>query len=315
MESRKRAHLVALTQERVAMRRFGPEIEGISRVANVRRFSLMMAVATLVVGPLAAAADAASPSELEACFLEAINDVRAANGAEPLTGSSSLAGYGRTHSAAMADAGELYHSAPGDLDPYLPAGWRSWGENVGYATGSEDCEWLFEGFWESPDHRNNMLEPSFDIVGIGVFIDASDTLWTTHVFVDSGDPPPAPTTTTTSTTTTTVAPSTTTTSTTSTTTSTTTMLPPTTTTTTPTRRRGAMRPSSPESPVPAEPATKRRCTRSTSRLWRWRVPRSPCGRRAADQSAARPATTRVLPVTGSRSSTMRSSMRSRSAGT
>jgi hypothetical protein len=74
----------------------------------------------------------------------------------------------------MAYDGNLFHSTPSQLDPVLPQGWQAWGENVGYATGSEDCGWLFEGFWESPNHRANLLNPIFDTAGIGVIVDGTD---------------------------------------------------------------------------------------------------------------------------------------------
>ena len=52
----------------------------------------------------------------------------------------------------------------------------------------------------SPSHRANLLNPEFDVAGIGVFVDADGWVWTTHVFVAL---PPTTTTTTTTTPTTT----------------------------------------------------------------------------------------------------------------
>ncbi len=195
--------------------------------AGARRRRIALAVMPLaLVLAVAPAAMAAATATLEACFLSEINSARAGVGAEPLSSSATLAAYGRAHSAEMAAAGNLYHSTSGDLASYLPAGRRSWGENVGYATGSSGCEFLFQGFWNSPNHRANLLNAAFDTVGIGVHVDASDVMWTTHVFVDTGTPPPTTTTTTSTTTTST------TTSTTSATTTTTGPAPTTTTTTT-----------------------------------------------------------------------------------
>lgn len=176
---------------------------------------------------------AAGPGELETCFLDAINTVRTGSGIDPLVIDIGLSEYGRTHSADMAAADELFHSRQTDLDTHLPAEWWAWGENVGFADGSDSCDWLFEGFWESETHRNNLMNPIFDTVGIGVFIDGSDTLWTTHLFVQT-EQVPAPTTTTTSApapTTTTTTSSTTTTSIAPTTTTSSTVAEPTTTTT------------------------------------------------------------------------------------
>jgi uncharacterized protein YkwD len=182
----------------------------LQRAASVATAAVLILALGVAMAPTARAA---SPGELEACFLDRINLARSNDGAEALGALPSLSEYGRTHSTDMSDAGYLFHSGSAQVEPELPAGWRAWGENVGYATGSQDCDWLFQGFWESPNHRANLLNPIFDTVGIGVIIDtADDTIWTTHVFVQTAAPPPATTTTTTSiapTTTTTAAPTTT----------------------------------------------------------------------------------------------------------
>ncbi len=194
-----------------------------TRLRRVARFVLAGSLAILPVTGLAPPAHAATPMELESCFLDQINAARIINGAAALELSPDLSEYGRSHSPTMAAAGFLFHSGSEQLEPVLPAGWQAWGENVGYATGSESCDWLFEAFWESPGHRDALLNPIFDLAGIGVIIDAEDTIWTTHVFVQTSSPPP----TTTTTTTTQPAPPTTTTTT---TTATTTQIPPSTTT-------------------------------------------------------------------------------------
>lgn len=187
--------------------------EGQVRVATSRglrriaRFVLAGSLAVLPVTGLTPPAHAATSMELESCFLDQINAARAINGAAALELSLDLSEYGRSHSTTMAAAGLLFHSGSEQLEPVLPAGWQAWGENVGYATGSESCDWLFEAFWESPGHRDALLNPIFDLAGIGVIIDAEDTIWTTHVFVQTSNPPPttttqpAPPTTTTTTTT------------------------------------------------------------------------------------------------------------------
>lgn len=184
----------------------------------------------LLLGPLSSSASASS--DLEACFLAGINSQRAANGTGSLVASGTLTVYGRAHSEAMAATGDIYHSSHDDLAPHLPAGWRSWGENVGMASDSATCQPLLNALLASPDHRANLLDPAFDVAGIGVFVDAGGAIWTTHVFVAID----APTTTTTTvavttTTTTTTVPSTTSTLTTPTTT---TLAPASTTSTAPT---------------------------------------------------------------------------------
>jgi len=164
---------------------------------RVGRLLLAGSLAILPVIGLATPVRAATPIELESCFLAQINAARVVNGAPTLDLAPDLSNYGRSHSTTMSAAGYLFHSGSEQLQPVLPSGWQAWGENVGYATGSDSCDWLFEAFWESPGHRDILLNPIFDIVGIGVIIDAEDTIWTTHVFVQTSNPPPATTTTTT----------------------------------------------------------------------------------------------------------------------
>lgn len=212
-------------------------------------------LALVVSVSLAPLARAATPAELEACFFDNINVARASNGAPALALSSSLSAYGRTHSTSMADATYLFHSEPADVEALLPANWQGWGENVGYATGSEDCEWLFEGFWESPKHQANLLNPVFDAVGIGVIVDVTDTIWTTHVFLQTSAS--SPTTTTTATAATSTQPPTT-------TTSATTTTPPATPTTLndpPTTSTGQAEQTSPD--ISISPATEEGWKRTT----------------------------------------------------
>lgn len=191
---------------------------------------LVPLLVTLVVGiALAPAAHAATRGELESCFLSRINAARASNGAGALSLDSTLTGYARTHSSRMATNGSLYHSASSALDPYLPSNWQAWGENVGMASESVECGPLFQAFMDSSGHRANLLDPAFDIAGVGVFLADDGYLWTTHVFVAvTGDSAA----TTTTTTTTAPAPTTTTTAPPSTTTTTAAATPPSTTTTT-----------------------------------------------------------------------------------
>ncbi|MEE9581517.1 MAG: CAP domain-containing protein, partial [Acidimicrobiia bacterium] len=145
--------------------------EGQVRVATSRglrriaQFVLAGSLAVLPVAGLTPPAHAATTMELESCFLDQINAARAINGAAALELSPDLSEYGRSHSTTMAAAGFLFHSGSEQLEPVLPTGWQAWGENVGYATGSESCDWLFEAFWESPGHRDALLNPIFDLAG------------------------------------------------------------------------------------------------------------------------------------------------------
>ena len=141
-------------------------------------FALGLAVAMILLVASPARADATS--DAEACFLSKINAARTATGAQTLQRDASLAGYARVHSQAMAADGSIYHSSTSDLAPYLPNDWVMWGENVGVGG---TCAVLFDAFMASPLHKEILLKPVFQYVGIGVYIDGDGTLWTTHIFL------------------------------------------------------------------------------------------------------------------------------------
>jgi hypothetical protein len=135
-------------------------------------------------------AHASDVVDAEVCFLQRINEARAAVGSAPLALDSGLSDYARRHSAAMAAAGALYHSDPDVLAGVLPQGWRAWGENVGFGGGLSDCGRLHEAFMNSDGHRRNLLNERYNLAGIGVTVDGNGTMWTTHVFVDAPQVPP-----------------------------------------------------------------------------------------------------------------------------
>lgn len=144
----------------------------------------------LVVSLIATAAIAlsspaqAAPTSLEQCFLDKINEARADEGIEPLVWAGDIEDYTRDHSTAMSGWGELIHSTGDALGDALPAGWTSWGENIGWQSNPNppDCTAMHDAFMNSVGHRNNLLNPSFQFVATGTIIDADGELWTTHVF-------------------------------------------------------------------------------------------------------------------------------------
>lgn len=84
----------------------------------------------------------------------------------------------RRHSAAMAAAGDLFHTT--DVSPYLDGiDWHRWGENVGYTPGS--IAGLQEAFMQSDPHRHNVLEPGFRRLAIGT-VRVGGVLWVTLFF-------------------------------------------------------------------------------------------------------------------------------------
>jgi uncharacterized protein YkwD len=110
----------------------------------------------------------------ESGFASSINSFRSSQGLGSLSRDGSLDAEARAWSKRMAERGDLSHS---DIGRFLPP-WSAAAENVGRG-GSVSS--LFNALTGSSGHRSNMLG-GYTHFGIGVWVDGSGTLWTTHVF-------------------------------------------------------------------------------------------------------------------------------------
>lgn len=134
---------------------------------------------------LAALQQPAAASPEEGCLTAKINSERQAKGARSLSTHSDLVAIARRHSARMAQDQRYYHNS--NLRNELPRGWRSEGENVGWAS---DCAHMHSFFMNSPSHRKNILNPAFDQIGVGVIVDSDGRrFWVTEVFMESSGSP------------------------------------------------------------------------------------------------------------------------------
>jgi uncharacterized protein YkwD len=111
----------------------------------------------------------------ESDFVSRINNLRAQQGLAQLTVSASLNNYARDWSQEMATSGNFRHSNIASL----LGPWGIVGENIGRG-GSVGS--IFTALEDSQPHYDNMVDPRFTHLGVGVFIDSSGKLWTTHVF-------------------------------------------------------------------------------------------------------------------------------------
>ena len=102
-----------------------------------------------------------------------------------------LVAVARRHSVRMADAADLHHNP--DLATEV-TGWQKVGENVGRGPRVEP---IHDAFMNSPGHRENILDPDWTEIGIGVEV-RDGTVWVTEVFREPeaapapGTAPPAP---------------------------------------------------------------------------------------------------------------------------
>ncbi|MFW6076071.1 MAG: CvpA family protein [Chloroflexota bacterium] len=120
----------------------------------------------------------------EAEILDLVNQERVDRGLDSLTWDPSLVRVARGHSREMLELGYFSHSSPntGMLGDRLGAAGVDYvraGENLAYAPSVRVAH---RGLMQSDGHRANILEPSFQRVGIGVIRGADGTLMVTQVF-------------------------------------------------------------------------------------------------------------------------------------
>src|SRR4051812_44405230 len=125
------------------------------------------------------AADADTAAE-EGRDLRLINQERPGRGLPALHGlQAELPGYARQHAQDMAAHGRTWHDMPA-LQQAAPAGWRALGENVAYNTSIEK---VHAAYMTSPGHRANILNTSYNWVGIGVWHDAGGYVFNSEEFM------------------------------------------------------------------------------------------------------------------------------------
>jgi hypothetical protein len=124
----------------------------------------------------------ATPAE-ESCFTAAINSERGAVGLSTLTTNGDLVSIAEGWSQVLATAGSLSHNP--NLPNQAPSVWMSLGENVGEGP---TCDSIATAFYNSPEHRANILDINYNQVGVGV-VDAPDgTIWVTEDFMGTANP-------------------------------------------------------------------------------------------------------------------------------
>jgi uncharacterized protein YkwD len=115
--------------------------------------------------PLAAIA---GPSAHESALLREMNRVRAAQGLAPLRADSHLQQAAVAHSREMLASNTFAHGAFATRMVRYKVSFSTAGENLAWGTGSLASAHSIVAAWlASPEHRANLLRPSFRRVGIG----------------------------------------------------------------------------------------------------------------------------------------------------
>jgi uncharacterized protein YkwD len=142
---------------------------------------LILTALFALLAPLAAAAHAATASSstasMEQDFVSRVNALRASKGLAPLVVDSELTSIARSWAAQMAQAGAISHNP--NLANEVKADWTKLGENVG--TGP-DVPSIQQAFVNSPHHYENMVDPAFTRIGVGVVVAPNGAIYTSHEF-------------------------------------------------------------------------------------------------------------------------------------
>ena len=112
----------------------------------------------------------AGPSQSEQMIFDSVNRERAARQLKPVRWDAGLAAAARGHAQKMAQAGQISHQFPGEYDFAMRvrmAGvhFVSVAENVAEAP---NVAMLHEEWMNSPPHRENILDPDLDSLGVSV---------------------------------------------------------------------------------------------------------------------------------------------------
>ena len=107
--------------------------------------------------------NASATDAAEVDVLARLNILRASVGAAPLAVDPALSDVAHRWAATMASTGVFVHN-PG-LASEAPAGYRTVAENIAWGT---DINLIDTKLRDSPPHFENMVNPTFDRVGVGV---------------------------------------------------------------------------------------------------------------------------------------------------
>ena len=121
------------------------------------------------------------------------NQVRAQNGLPPLSVELSLIWAAQVHANDQAALNRLSHTGRhGDAGQRIVGQratrrdyrWSAWGENV--AAGAPDAASVLNGWMNSPEHRANILNPSYTDIGVGLAYSSNGTPYWTMVLARPG---------------------------------------------------------------------------------------------------------------------------------
>lgn len=156
-----------------------------STLARLTATAAVSAASLSGVVAMAPSAHATVPAAA-ASYFSRLNHERVAHGLRPLTMRSDLNTVAQRWAARMASNDRLMHNP--SLTTQVP-NWQVVGENVGEGPtiGALDT-----AFWNSPEHRSNILDRSYTDIGVGTTV-ANGVIWITVDFRKPMTPEPSST--------------------------------------------------------------------------------------------------------------------------
>jgi hypothetical protein len=152
-------------------------------VRRLVRCTFALACALVAMSSLATPAHAEATTD-EAQFFADINAVRAQHAVAPLATDGQLISVARAWSSRMASDGAISHNP--NLATQI-TNWSAVGENVGTGSAVATIEAAFEA---SPHHLENMVDPNYQYVGVGI-VEVNGTIWVTEDYKRSKNGAPA----------------------------------------------------------------------------------------------------------------------------
>ncbi len=143
---------------------------------------------TLVVQASQVTSPIEGTDELERQLFINTNSLRLASGLSSLTLDESLVNLSRARSQDMASKSYFAHTSPSGetvftmLDRFR-IGYSIAGENIARNNYGQPAKVAFEGLVDSPTHLENMLDPRFTNIGIGVATGSDGLVYFTQLFL------------------------------------------------------------------------------------------------------------------------------------
>ena len=151
-----------------------------------RRLSLVAVVFVVLsiagIGGSAPADAAISRDSFEQCLLDKANQARAAAGAGELKMAGEVVPGVREWSEWMR-FNDFEHMPASRRQAILPPTWTAWGENIAMHSNEDlaDCSAIHTMWMNSDGHRANILNPRFNFLAVGTYVDGSGW-WATQLF-------------------------------------------------------------------------------------------------------------------------------------